>query len=92
MSLNNLIISFILVSGATPSESPFYDPYKINGDTLSGTIGDEASRLVKIKKDLAIAFQNLPAPKNDFELVLPDFSDDKEIETDYAHVTSSTTA
>ena len=63
-------------AGATPLRTPLRDNLSINQVdgtpySVAATPRDEKMRLLQAKQKLKTGFMNLPAPKNDFELVDP---------------------
>lgn len=70
------------VSGATPARTPLRDQLSINADGAAEAFG-EASRLqeLELRAHLRTGLGSLPAPKNDFEIVLPE--EDALTEADY---------
>lgn len=69
--------------GATPLRTPMRDSLSINDDSVSSfgeTPRQERHRLHDLKSQLKQGFMSLPAPTNNFELVLPE--DDEDVGDD----------
>ncbi|RKP09426.1 pre-mRNA splicing factor component-domain-containing protein [Thamnocephalis sphaerospora] len=68
--------------GATPARTPFRDEMGINdGDTTTmaeATPREEKQRLAEVRRRLAQDLSRLPAPKNDFEVLLPEQDEGKD--------------
>lgn len=75
-------------ASATPLRTPMRDSLAINREDSVSTVGDtprqERMRLSDLKSQLQQGFRNLPAAKNEFELVLPE--DEEEQGTDEVSV------
>lgn len=57
--------------GATPGQTPVRDQLSINPEE---SLGDEfeGSQIADVRTQLRMGLKGLPAPKNDFEIVVPD--------------------
>ncbi|ORX97739.1 Cc.Cdc5 protein [Basidiobolus meristosporus CBS 931.73] len=67
-------------AGATPLRTPFRDELSINADGdggfVEGTPRAEKMRLASVRKQVSLGLANLPAPKNEFEIRLPEEATD----------------
>mmetsp|Transcript_7720 Transcript_7720/g.25602 ORF Transcript_7720/g.25602 Transcript_7720/m.25602 type:complete len:783 (-) Transcript_7720:84-2432(-) len=74
-----------ITGGATPRATPFRDGLSINdADSLSsGGVGSERAQQSLLKRELREGLSSLPAPKNEYQVEIPDLPEEEPMEAEF---------
>lgn len=68
--------------GATPMRTPFRDDLSINDQDGASVMGEtpreQRMRQTQLKQQLKQGFMNLPAPRNEYDILIPDVDKEKD--------------